>query len=229
MIRFMFAFENQAVMLPVNPEELTLSIKGSNKSVEVIKIGEVNILRERKLKTLDIKCFFPVDEYPPYVLTKGKFENPQFYIDFFNNIIQQKKPVLFTVNDTDISFYVSIEDFNYSRTFGTEDVYYNLSLKEYKNYGAERANIVEEETGEIVATVEEPETRVKTGFAIGDEVVVNGKYYYSSYGDNPSATFNNFIGKISHKTNTDRKYPYHITTLTGGYRGWVAENQLNHR
>ena len=85
-IRFFFEYNNQVVQLPVNPDKVYVKSSGSNKTEEIVKLGEVNLLRQKKLETLSIECFLPVNSSPPYVLTKGKFEKPDFYIDFFKAI-----------------------------------------------------------------------------------------------------------------------------------------------
>lgn len=222
-IRFFFEYNNTVVQLPVNPEELTISLSGNNKTEEIVKLGEINILRDPKLHSCSIKCFLPVSSNAPYVLTAGKFESPQFYIDFFNKIIRDKKPCRFIVSGTFINMFVSIEDFEYNIKAGDEDTHYTLKLKEYRTFSAKVVTIQQATTTAVTSAT----TRTKTGFAIGDTVIVNGKYWYDSYGASPFGTFNNFTGKISHiVSNKSRPYRYHITTLDGRWRGWVAENQL---
>ena len=63
---------------------------------------------------------------------------------------------------------------------------------------------------------------------VGQDVIVNGNYYYSSWGAEPHGTFSGFQGKISRIiTNGPRRAcPYHITTPAGGARGWVKREQI---
>lgn len=222
-IRFFFEYNNTVVQLPVNPEQISIKSNGNNKTEEIVKLGEINILREPRLHSCSIKCFLPVSSNAPFVLTGGRFEPPQFYIDFFNKIIKDKKPCRFIVSDTSINMFVSIENFEYTRKHGDEDTAYTLDLKEYRTFSAKVVTIQPTTSKAVTSTT----TRTKTGFAIGDTVIVNGKYWYTSYGASPFGTFSNFTGKISHiVSNTSRPYRYHITTLDGRWRGWVAENQL---
>ena len=60
------------------------------------------------------------------------------------------------------------------------------------------------------------------------DVTVNGNYYSSSYGAGPHGTFSGFRGKISRIVANDpqRPCPYHITTSSGGARGWVKKAQI---
>ena len=231
-IRFFFEYNNQVVQLPVNPEEIMINSSRNNKTEEIIKLGEINLLRQKKLEALVIESFLPNDADAPYVLTKGKFEKPQYYIDFFENIRKEKKPFRFIISDTKINMLAAIEDLEYGLKAGDDDIHYSLNIKEYRPFSSKVVKITLPATKAEPAKVTPPPAteRPKTGFAIGDTVIVDGKYWYTSYGDNPHGTFKNFTGKISHiVADKNRKYRYHITTPSGGYRGWVAKNQMKHK
>lgn len=222
-IRFFFEYDNIVAQLPVNPESIAISSSGNNRTENIVKLGEITILRTPKLKSCSIKSFLPSDFNAPYVLTAGKFEYPQFYIDFFNKIREDKKPCRFIISDTKINMLASIEDFEYSLVAGDNDYHFTLKLKEYKAYSA-KVVVIQPNTNTGTTT---PTTRPKNGFAIGDTVIVNGKYWYDSYGATPFGTFNNFTGKINKiVADKSRSYRYHITTTDGRWRGWVKENQL---
>lgn len=243
-IRLFFEYDNQVVQLPVNPPSLAVESAGNNETVEIVALGEINILRQKKLSNIKIECFFPalVNKDAPYVLTSGQFKEPQFYINFFEKIREEKKPARFIVTDTKVNMLVGIEAFTPLLNAGDDDTSYTLELKEYKPYAPKTVTIqlpaartVQTTTNTAAAASEKKptattkETRPSAGFSIGNEVTVSGNYWYSSYGDNPHGTFNNFRGKISHiVADKTRKYRYHITTLSGGYRGWVAESQMKH-
>lgn len=231
-IRFFFEYNNQVVQLPVNPKEIMINSSGNNTTSEIVKLGEINLLRQKKLERLAIECFLPMDANAPYVLTKGKFEKPQFYIDFFEKIRVEKKPFRFLISGTKINMLASIEDLEYGMKAADDDIHYSISLKEYRPFSSKVVKIKLPTNKAEPAKVTPPpkQERPKTGFSIGDTVIANGKYWYSSYGDKPFGTFNNFTGKISHiVANKSRKYRYHITTPSGGYRGWVDESQIKHK
>lgn len=236
-IRFFFEYSNLIVQLPVNPEALIINSDSNNQGIEIVKLGDASILRDIKLKTCEVKSFFPVNSEPPYVLTKGLFQGPQFYIDFFDRVRKDKKPMRFTVSDMPVNMLVSIESFDYGKQAGDEDMQYKLKLKEYKPIGAKLVTIVPPKTTTpltsaqpTIITTSPVIERPKTGFAIGDSVIVNGNYWSSSYGDPPYGVFNDFVGKIGHiVADTTRKYRYSIYTLEGGARGWVGADQLKIR
>jgi hypothetical protein len=231
-IRFFFEFNNQVVQLPVNPDEIRIKSPGNNITEEIVKLGEISILRDKRLKALVFDCFLPVDASPPYVLTKVKFKKPDFYTDFFEKIRDSKKPCRFVISDTKVNMLASIDDFEFGFRAGDDDTHYSIAIREFKPYGAKTVKIKSPDKKSEPAKVAPPpkQERPKTGFAIGDTVIANGNYWYSSYGANPHGTFKNFTGKISHiVADKNRKYRYHITTPSGGWRGWVAESQLKHK
>lgn len=225
-IRFFFEFDNQVVQLPVNPREIRIASLGNNKTEEIVKLGEINLLRQKKLETCVIEGFLPVNSNAPYVLTRGRFEAPQFYIDFFERIRASKKPFRFIISGTKINMLAAIEELEYELKAGDDDTHYALAIKEYRPYSSKIVKITLP-TRQASSPARE---RPKTGFAIGDTVIANGRFWYSSYGDNPFGTFNNFTGRISHiVADKNRRFRYHITTPSGGFRGWVAKNQIKHK
>lgn len=227
-IRFFFEYKGTVIQLPVNPPELALSEPGNNKVDEIVKLGEVNIIKMKKLSTLTIKSFLPISSDAPYVLTKGAFKDPQFYLDFFKKVREDMQPMRLIVSDMGLNMLVSIENFDSSQVAGDPDTHFDLKLMEYRPYGSRVVKITPATSPAAKATISAvTPVRVKKGLAIGDAVIATGKYWASSYGDGPFGTFNNFNGKISHiVADKQRKYRYHITTPTGGYRGWVSESQL---
>lgn len=232
-IRFFFNFMGETIQLPVNPPELETIQNGSNKTEDIIKTGQINIPRTPKLKEFTIKSFFPRHSDAPYVLTKGAFKEPEYYIDFFRRVPISTLPCRFVVSDMNIDIDVLVESFQYGQEGGDEDINYTLKLKEYKKFSVKLLQTPKQPEPDkpVQAKVEEPDKRQKTGFSIGDTVYATGDYYYSSWGANPHYTFpKNFIGKISHiVSDKTRKLRYHITTTAGNYRGWVNETQIKHK
>lgn len=231
-IRFFFQYDNRVVQLPVNPPSLSIESAGNNKSIEIVSLGEITVLRKKKLSACSIECFFPatINKNNPYVLTQGSFEDPQFYVDFFEGVREARKPMRFIVTDTDINMLVSIENFTQTRNAMDDDLSYKLDLKQYRNYGPKQVVIQEATPTTVTVTTPTPAaaTREPTGFAVGDTVIANGKYWYDSYGSSPYGIAKNKQVKIMLiVADTTRKYRYALTTLTGGLLGWVAESQLS--
>lgn len=233
-IMFYFNYKWTVLPLPVNPQSIEVRIAGTNKTMEIVKLGEINILRDVKLAELTIESFFPATADGPWVLTKTLFFKPQVYKALFEELRKNKKPCRLVVSDIGINMEVSVESFQWSMEAGDPDMHYKLQLKEYKPHAIKTVSVKQKAAAKVIVPTIGISTggntaRQKTGFAIGDTVVVNGKYWYDSYGASPYGTFKNFTGKISKiVADKKRKYRYHITTPSGGWRGWVNESQMKH-
>lgn len=230
-IGFFINYNNQVVQLPVNPDKITVKYSGNNTTSEIIKLGEINLLKDRKLCEISFKSFFPQDDWFPAVRTRGEFKPPEFYKKFLLGIMESKKPCRLVVTGIDISMKCSIESFQYEHQAGDhEDAYYSISIKEYRDYQISQlysapATGTTTPNGSSASPVEPAKPAQPAEITIGCTVIANGTIYYSSYGARPTATLKNFKGKISH-INKKGSYPYHVTTMSGGWKGWMSEESV---
>lgn len=244
MIRFFFEYNNEIICLPVNPPGLMIQRTGNNTTVEIVNLGQINLLRDTKLKKFDIVSFFPKEVGAPYIVGVGAFKDPDFYVEFFNKIMSEKKPCRLVVVDTKINLLVSIEGFDYQHEALTDDITYKLSLQEYIPYASQVVQLVlstppaaDIQTvvpttntvtapAVVVATQTTPApTRQPRGLAVGDRVGASGRYYSTSYGNGSSGVFpNGFVGSISLiVADTNRSHRFHVAG-----RGWVTGGQIWH-
>jgi len=228
MIRVFFEYDGAVIQMPVNPQELEIKGNGANKTKEIVSLGEINLLNPEKLKEITLKSFLPA-EVAPYVVTKGSFKEPEFYISFFSKIIKAKKPVLFIVTDTDIYMSMAIESFSYKRRYGTSDIDYELKLKEFKNYTAKSVNVTltSNKANVIKTTTNSSGSSGATSqdITIGCTVRVNGRLHRDSYGSGPGVTEVNATRLVNFIVK-GRACPYHVTLLGGGWRGWVTADSV---
>ena len=117
-------------MLPVNPESFAFTEKHNNTSVNVNSIGEVNLLGKRDLKTGTISSHFPKRDRN-YANNSGR-QAPYTYINKLLSWKSSGKPIQLIITGTKINFQVTIETLKYGEQDGTGDVYYDLTLKEYR-------------------------------------------------------------------------------------------------
>lgn len=135
MISLFAKYKERLVQLPVNPEDLTISGAASNDTSDTVGQGEINDLGFQRLKELTISSFFPKSYNGElYINTGGNFMDPQDYIKFFEDIKKAREPFRLIITDIDINMLVSIENFEYTYKYGTDDVDYELELKEYKEH-----------------------------------------------------------------------------------------------
>lgn len=69
----------------------------------------------------------------------------------------------------------------------------------------------------------EPPKKKSDGWKIGDEVIVNGKPQYSSYGTGkPGRSLSSYKGKVTHlNLKSNIPYPIHVD-----YKGWFSKDQV---
>lgn len=229
------------VRLPINPEKLPMEVDTANDDYNVLGIGPIMIPRIPELKKITISSYFP-GRADLMTLTTGAFEDASFYISFFDKAMADKEILTYTpirVYENgerfmiqDNGFDVLVTSFHYEERGGeTGDFYYDLELTEYRDYSPQIISLTGEidgETGAAVATTQNTRSIPKGQLYVGAKVVVNGPYYYSSYGDEPH---NNISGRtcvISRIENTDdtRPYPVHVRTENGGDLGWVKREAV---
>ena len=187
-IDIILEFDDKKYTIPVLPGEVTISSPTGNESAETIALGEITILKKRKLKTLSIESFLPARSGLPFCRTNDEFKKPKFYIDGFLKAQEQQIPVRLSITGCGIpSFWCSIEDFSYTRS-QTSDINYSLGLREYRPYG-QKAKQMEKvdplfdwEESEDTVAESFGQVRQPTSFAIGDRVVVTGQYFSSPDG-----------------------------------------------
>lgn len=202
-IGFFFSFEGTVIQLPYNPEKITVRRDSSNKTEEVLALGDINILKDAKLRELSFDCFFPYDTWFPWIRTYGDFKKPAFYRDFFDNAKNKKKPVrLIVTGPIDINMLVSVEMFEYTYQAGDfEDMYYSLSLKEYRNHSIIK---IDPETGlplsseNAGALTTENSIITPAEITIDSPVYVTGTTTWYSDGQGPLYEYNKYPCKVNY-------------------------------
>lgn len=228
-IKFFLEYNNQVVTLPVNPQSLQVISAGSNKTEEIVKLGEINLLKDIKLKTITIESFFPRSFNSSFLINALLSLEPLYYINFINDIRNKKKPVRLVISDTNINMLVSIDDFEYGLDAGDIDINYKLTLKEYKVYGARQATIkIENEEPVIEGVIEN--IRQKTDFSIGDSISLTGKIWSDKSGKKEKGNYKNILGKINYiAADKTIDYKYQVADAQGKILGWISKNQMMHR
>ncbi|MBU5331411.1 LysM peptidoglycan-binding domain-containing protein [Anaerocolumna aminovalerica] len=118
----------EELRLPVLPSSYELSYSQNNTEVNITNFGIVNLIGNRSLATAELESFFPSKNYN-FVQYKG-FPKPNACVELIKKWMQA--PVRYIVTGTKINILMTIEEFTYSEQDGTGDIYYALSLKEYR-------------------------------------------------------------------------------------------------
>ena len=128
-------YENNILKFQVNPESIGKDIQSKGRSVNIEGLGEVNAPQSPSLATMQIKSFFWQDK---------NLLPTALYVAWLEKWQKSKKPAKFIITRLNYSMYVTCERFFHEKRAGEEeDVYYELDLKEYRQYGAKRVSTVE--------------------------------------------------------------------------------------
>lgn len=140
---FNFLYDNEPdslVTLPIPPESFNTKVGGKNEIVDIVNIGEVNILKDIGLRDFSFKILLPKDNALT-VIKESEFKEPIFYLSKFREYKANKKPVRFVItrllpSGKEIfkgNLLVSFEDYSVSENAGEEgDFWVDINLKEYR-------------------------------------------------------------------------------------------------
>ena len=122
--------DNNMIRFPVTPSEVSCETSAVINTESVNDLGSVSLFGGTELRSIPINSFFPNKQYsfctysnvePPYELV-GKIEKWQ----------NEGKKLRYIVSDGYTNIPVMINSFLYREQDGTGDVYFDLSLIEYK-------------------------------------------------------------------------------------------------
>nr|DAW76730.1 MAG TPA: tail assembly protein [Caudoviricetes sp.] len=127
------------MLIPVNPDKITYSMKNRNETVSLINAAEVNLLKSEGLKEISFKIVLPAFRYP-FINTLQGFNKPSHYLDKLQRLKKDRKVFQFIVTrrypnkkgyfNTNIK--VTLEEFTYSDDVEEfMDIPVEIKLKEY--------------------------------------------------------------------------------------------------
>lgn len=120
----------ESVQLPILPSSIEVQMSQNNTSVMIQNFGEINLKGKRSLYSISFSSFFPHERYE---FCKCEPLEPYNYVEIFQKWCEDNETLLLCVSGTLISYFCTIEELSFSEEDGTGDVFYTLSLKEYRN------------------------------------------------------------------------------------------------
>lgn len=164
-------FKTQAdespIELPVNPSEVTITYPGNPTNYDVEGLGEIIVPRIPKLATLSFESFFPRERVYQTLNNGEGWYSPEWYVTYFKKLQKSRIPCELVISrgsdtyrefDGGNSFLVNQDYFNTVLNAvildlsitdkGGEpgDVYYNMTISEYRDASPKRlAELAEEE------------------------------------------------------------------------------------
>lgn len=119
----------QVIKLPVLPKEFKIQSGMKNESYETISIGEIKLIGMPTLKTISFSSFFPGQNYP---FVRDQTYKAWEYVEMIETWKLRRVPIRLIITETPINMACTIESFEYGPQDGTGDIYYTLSLSEFK-------------------------------------------------------------------------------------------------
>ena len=234
-----FARGSTVIRLPLNPEELPVDRGNENDSYNVLDIGPIMVPRKPSLRVITLSGLFPGRVFPG-VLTPNEFQLPEFYIRFFNTVMDAREPIQFIParyledgtpfmgGNQNVGLTVLVTSFTYKEKAGeTGDFYYDIELTEYRDYTPQTVQVQTQGNGQpAVATSQQSRSIPQGQLYVGAACTANGPYYASSYGDEPHGNGNGRRVLVSRIVDGSRAYPVYVTTESGGALGWMKKDAL---
>lgn len=147
----------ESVTFPVSPPSFEVSNAYNNSTINVNSLGDINMLGKRGLTTIKFSSFFPAQAYSGIV--RSAPDSPYSYIEKIKSFAQKGQPCKLAISNTNINLNVSIDSFDYSEKDGTNDVYFSISLREYR-YILPNSNKLNDTTGLASRVAEEQKEKV---------------------------------------------------------------------
>lgn len=205
-----------------------------NERYNVLALGEIVQPRSPGLAKISwTDGLLPGVNQGSWVLNRGEFQPPEFYIAFLNRLKSEREAAVLTIDrcledgtpyhsDT---FPVVVEAFELTERGGeTGDFYYTITLTEYREYAPGGVTLIADakDPAAVTAVTETKREVPKGQLVVGSRVTVNGSYYYDSYGGEPHGSGNGRTAVVGRLVTTDpaRACPILLKTEAGGLLGW---------
>lgn len=130
-MEFWLQMENDdKIQLPVKPSEYNISVAHRNTVVNVLRVGDVNLMGKTGLREISLSSFFPAKDYN--FSNNSDRKEPLAYVEMIEKWRKSTRPVRVIITGV-LNMEATIESFSYGEKDATRDTYYTMALKEYKN------------------------------------------------------------------------------------------------
>jgi LysM repeat protein len=121
---------DDTIRFPVTPSEVSCETSAVVNTENVNDLGSVSLFGGTELRTIPISSFFPNRQYS--FCTYSNVEPPYEFVSKIEKWQNEGKKLRYIVSDGYTNIPVMINSFSYREQDGTGDVYFDLSLIEYK-------------------------------------------------------------------------------------------------
>ena len=173
------------LIFPVTPERYSVQTAQINKIVSILDLGEALIFGTPKLKRIKFGSFFPSLEHGyPFTVDDGR--TPEECLNLLTKWKEAKEPCRLIIGDSPINLVMAIQELDYREQDGTRDIYFELSLSEWRDLNvppAEYQKEVEEETGLKKRPGEATPTKQQKAIKEARDILEAAKVAYGTYKD----------------------------------------------
>lgn len=120
--------DNIKFRLPVLPPSIEIGNTMLNTTVNIINLGEVNLIGKKGLTTVTLSSFFPNHKYM-FAQYKKNLRSPSESVHLIQSWMNNPIKVIIT---SMLNMEMTIESFTYSQQDSSGDINYTIELKEYK-------------------------------------------------------------------------------------------------
>ncbi|HBE9752189.1 TPA: LysM peptidoglycan-binding domain-containing protein [Clostridioides difficile] len=138
-----YDFYLDGVQLPIPPGKLEVKVTNKNKTVDLINVGEINILKKEGLSEISFEAEFTHNKLPFY---RGQFKDVQFFLSKLELLKTDCKPFQFIVSREmggkvlfNTNMKVSLEEYNIVEDADNgSDTKVAIKLKQYRDYSTKK-------------------------------------------------------------------------------------------
>lgn len=234
-IRFyMTNFKNETLEFPLNPRELEFKRSSGNDKEKVVALGElVRLANGSELGQTSLTFNLPIDLTRRKVfwtaanLSRNGTRGGEEYLSFLDAVFRNHEIVRVVFTNTVFNDQFVIDDFSYKLSGGGDEYEISITLTQWRDYSPiiVKRNLHVNDGGESKKVEQEQRPAPPAEIGIGSVVIVNGQLHRDSYGGGPGQTEVNARRKVNFMAN-GRQCPYHVTTMEGGWRGWVSAESI---
>lgn len=118
-----------SIILPINPEKISISMSQKNQTLDLLELGEVLSLGNRGLASFSFSSFFPSAKTPLY---RYADRGPWDYFNALDRWRLAKTVVRVIIGGSGINMATAIEKLEPELHEGDDDLYYKVEFKEYR-------------------------------------------------------------------------------------------------
>ncbi|HBG4073057.1 TPA: LysM peptidoglycan-binding domain-containing protein [Clostridioides difficile] len=134
---------NNTFRFPVIPPSFEINGSATINTSNILSVGDIAVFGGLGLKTIELSSFFPNQEYS--FCNYNGFPKPYDCVNLIESWMREGYILRFIITETNINFECIIADFNYREQDYSRDVYFTLSLKEYRRIQISKVSINNDE------------------------------------------------------------------------------------